>query len=198
MNSKQKGNNFERDMSRKLSLWWTEGRRDDAIWRSASSGALSTVSRGRYAAQAGDFAATDDAAAPLFQRVVIEAKRGYNQMSIQDLLDTPRVSMGKSQLYLILKKLYDEFRETRKIPLLLWKRDRRELLTVTLTVSIPFAFVPGEVNLPAVGELPPIHVETWERFSSVNGIGAVIKQVVTASLPPALPLSPRQEAVLPV
>ncbi len=96
MNSKNKGSGFEREMSRLLSLWWTDGKRDDAIWRSASSGALTTVGRGRYLAHTGDFAATDAEAAPLFDKVIIEAKRGYNRYSVQDLLDVPVDSLRKN------------------------------------------------------------------------------------------------------
>lgn len=43
MNSKAKGNSFERDVCRKLSEWLT-GKTDELIcWRSASSGATSTI-----------------------------------------------------------------------------------------------------------------------------------------------------------
>jgi hypothetical protein len=31
----KKGGKFERDMSRKLSLWWSYGNNDDLIWRSS-------------------------------------------------------------------------------------------------------------------------------------------------------------------
>ncbi len=127
-NNKQKGNNFERDMSRLLSLWWTQGRRDDAIWRSASSGALTTVGRGRYLAHTGDFAATDAEAAPLFDLVIIEAKRGYSRFSVQDLLDVPAASMDKNPVYEMLEKLTGACVTQKKFGLLLWKRDRRDLL----------------------------------------------------------------------
>lgn len=44
INSKGKGNNFERFVSKQLSLHLTNGKDEMAIWRSASSGALATTS----------------------------------------------------------------------------------------------------------------------------------------------------------
>lgn len=42
INSKAKGNKFERDISEGLSLWLTEGKEKRACWRSDSSGASAT------------------------------------------------------------------------------------------------------------------------------------------------------------
>ncbi len=128
MNSKNKGSGFEREMSRLLSLWWTDGKRDDAIWRSASSGALTTVGRGRYLAHTGDFAATDAEAAPLFDKVIIEAKRGYNRYSVQDLLDVPEKSLAKNPVWDMFDKLGTACFNQNKLGVLLWKRDQRDLL----------------------------------------------------------------------
>lgn len=43
INGKSKGNGFEREVSKKLSLHLTNGNEEMAIWRSSSSGATSTV-----------------------------------------------------------------------------------------------------------------------------------------------------------
>jgi len=40
---KAKGNAFERDICKQLSLWVTHGKRDDVLWRSAISGGRATV-----------------------------------------------------------------------------------------------------------------------------------------------------------
>jgi len=42
-NPKQKGNNFERDIAEKLSLWLTKGEEKRACWRSDTSGASATI-----------------------------------------------------------------------------------------------------------------------------------------------------------
>ena len=141
MNSKGKGSSFERECSRMLSLWWTNGKRDDAIWRSASSGALTTVGKGRYLAHTGDFAATDGEAELLFKHVIIEAKRGYNRYSVQDLLDVPEKSLAKSPVYEMVIKLIESGKTQKKHVMLLWKRDRRDLLVFTdirYTNMIPY------------------------------------------------------------
>ena len=172
-NNKAKGNNFERDMSRLLSLWWTDGKRDDAIWRSASSGALTTVGKGRYLAHTGDFAATDAEAAPLFDRVIIEAKRGYNRYSVQDLLDVPESSLQKNPVWEMFDKLGEACFRQRKIGLLLWKRDRRKLLAFCIDTRHCFSFHETE----RLGFLGPnatwTSVMIWEKFSTTVSAGQI-------------------------
>ncbi len=153
MNTKQKGNNFEREMSRMLSLWWTNGKRDDAIWRSASSGALTTVGKGRYLAHTGDFAATDAEAAPLFDRVIIEAKRGYSRYSVQDLLDVPDKAMPKNPVWDMFFKLGRACLGQHKLGLLLWKRDRRDLLVFARNSG----YFPGGI-FPHPGQIAPLRL----------------------------------------
>ena len=89
-----KGSQFEREICRDLSRWWTQNEdRDDVFWRSSNSGGRATV-RGRKGkrthGQAGDIAATDPIGEPLLQLLTIEAKRGYSTQTIADLIDRPR------------------------------------------------------------------------------------------------------------
>lgn len=90
--SRGKGSGYERDVCKQLSLWWTGGERDDVFWRSSGSGARATV-RGRKgtatAGQYGDVAATDPIGKPFTDMFTVEVKRGYNDHTIQDLLDCP-------------------------------------------------------------------------------------------------------------
>ena len=75
-----KGDQWERDLSKWMSLWWTEGDRDDVIWRVRASGsrATSRAKKGKATAGgAGDLYATDPVAQPLFDYWLAEAKRGY-------------------------------------------------------------------------------------------------------------------------
>lgn len=87
---KGKGSQFERDICRRLSHWWSENTRDDLFWRTAGSGARAT-SRGKKGkttyGQSGDLAATDPAGFPLINLLTIELKRGYSKDSIMDLFD---------------------------------------------------------------------------------------------------------------
>jgi len=171
VNTKQKGNNFERDCSRRLSLWWTNGKRDDAIWRSASSGALTTVGNGRYLAHTGDFAATDGEAELLFKHVIIEAKRGYNRYSVQDLLDVPQAALTKSPTYDMFHKLSAACSVQLKYGMLLWKRDRRELLVFFRDRLYPLGIPPiVPENAIWINVLCPDGVwmsgVPWSRFKS--------------------------------
>ena len=85
-----KGSQFERDLCRRLSEWWTAGARDDVFWRTAGSGGRATVRRKRgkmTAGAAGDIMATDPLGVDLMQLVTIECKRGYTRATIHDLVD---------------------------------------------------------------------------------------------------------------
>lgn len=85
-----KGGQFERDISRQLSLWWTEGREDSAFWRSSQSGGRATqrakVGKSTLNA-AGDLCAQNAEAQKLLNIVVFEIKRGYQSISIADIFE---------------------------------------------------------------------------------------------------------------
>lgn len=85
-----KGSSYERDLCRRLSLWWSEGEHDDLIWRTAGSGGRATVRRKagrRTVGHCGDLCATDPAAEALFRVFTFELKRGYGNANPFDLLD---------------------------------------------------------------------------------------------------------------
>lgn len=58
-NSKAKGSAFERAICKQLSLWLTQGKREDVLWRSAMSGGRATVAhrKGKDVRQCGDLCA---------------------------------------------------------------------------------------------------------------------------------------------
>ena len=188
-NNKQKGNNFERDMSRLLSLWWTKGKRDDAIWRSASSGALATIGKGRYLAHTGDFTATDAEAAPLFDKVIIEAKRGYSRFSVQDLLDVPATSRAKNPVYEMMAKLTEACSTQKKSGLLLWKRDRRDLLVFLITRSHDLiCYIPKIQMISGNGHI--LYGMRWDDFVTISEICQKLVLGMPVSSSAALPWSP--------
>lgn len=88
-----KGSQFERDICRKLSLWWTHGERDDVFWRSAGSGAMATSrmrTKGKSThGQHGDIHASDPVGEPLLKVCCFELKRGYGKWSPMDVVDAP-------------------------------------------------------------------------------------------------------------
>lgn len=95
-NPSRKGSAFERAVCRRLSEWWTDGKRDDIFWRTTTSGARATsrAVKGRSTyGQYGDIQATDPMGEPLLKLICFELKCGYPLVSVGDLLDT--VNGGK-------------------------------------------------------------------------------------------------------
>jgi len=87
-----KGSAFEREICKKLSLWWSNNQSDDIFWRTAGSGARATTRRksGKDTfGQAGDVQATDPVGQPLIDLCNIEIKRGYSKAHLAELLDAP-------------------------------------------------------------------------------------------------------------
>jgi hypothetical protein len=133
-----KGADFERDISRTLSLWWSHGERDDIFWRTSMSGGRATVRRkvGKATAyQAGDITATDPIGAPLIKATVIELKRGYKRWGILDMIDSKNPT--KTVLGGFLLQVEEELKQAGiRNFLLICRRDGRE----------PFVLMPTMVN----------------------------------------------------
>lgn len=76
----QKGGQYERDLCRQLSNWWTNGKHSDVFWRTSQSGGRATTrakSGQRTRGQEGDIAATHPSGLPFTRLFTIESKRGY-------------------------------------------------------------------------------------------------------------------------
>lgn len=86
-----KGSDWERKVSKILSLWWTDNERDDVFWRDKSSGGRATT-RGKTgkttACQCGDIVALDPVGAPLVGTLVMELKKGYKNWSVMDIIES--------------------------------------------------------------------------------------------------------------
>ena len=75
-----KGSQFERDICRELSIWWTQGERDDIFWRTSGSGARATTRAKKgdaTANSAGDIGYLDEIGKPFLDYFMVELKRGY-------------------------------------------------------------------------------------------------------------------------
>ncbi len=84
MNSKRKGGAFEREIARSLSLWISNGLRDDLLWRSSMSGGRATIGlKGgiKRRAQVGDLSAISAEGELLLNHVVIEIK-SYRELNL--------------------------------------------------------------------------------------------------------------------
>ena len=149
MTKSKKGSSFEREICKKLSLWWTEGERDDVFWRTAGSGAMAKVrskSRKTTFGQYGDIQATDPIGQPLINLCSIELKRGYSKTTFADIIDKPE--KAKPQQYELFIEQASTDAKNAKSPywLLITKRDRREAL-VTMPWNLYRNFKPLFKNL---------------------------------------------------
>jgi|LakMenE18May11ns_1017448.scaffolds.fasta_scaffold9956568_3 hypothetical protein len=85
-----KGGQFERDVCREISLWWSDGTNDDWFWRSSQSGGRATqrAKNGQTTINAaGDIAAQCGEAQVLLDYTTWELKRGYPRVSVADLYE---------------------------------------------------------------------------------------------------------------
>ncbi len=128
MSGKNKGSQFERDVCRELSLWWSHGERDDIFWRSVTSGARATQrskSRKQTHGQYGDIQATDPIGQPLLCIFCFELKRGYPNASVSDLIECDNGGQFGKWLKQAWKstKLGGSF-----YPILLTKRNQRAVV----------------------------------------------------------------------
>ena len=133
-----KGINFERDICKQLSLWWSNGKTDDIFWRTSGSGARAkTRSKTGQATfgQYGDVQATDPIGQPLLDVCNIELKRGYSTQTIAHLLDTlPGNKLQTYELF-IKQAIQDHKKAGSYFWMLIVKRDRRQPM-----VYIPMKF----------------------------------------------------------
>ena len=96
-NRAYKGRRFEIWLANRLSMWWTNGERDDVFWHTHDSGGRATRRTRKGKATKGlhgDICAVDLMGQSLLELVTIEAKRGYPGVSLQDLLDKPSGKRG--------------------------------------------------------------------------------------------------------
>lgn len=123
--SKQKGSSFERDTCRKLSLWLSQGERDDLLWRSAMSGGRATVGLAdgvTRRAQAGDLSSIDAMSHSFIDTHVVECKH-YRMIEADTLVFT-----NKGELAKFWDRAQEDAMEHGKRPWLIAKQNHRPTL----------------------------------------------------------------------
>lgn len=121
---KGKGSAFERDVCKRLSVWWTGDPKGDCFWRSAMSGGRSTVTG--TSTGAGDIVGTTARGDELVQLVTFEVKRGYPTADPFAMVEGPR---GSS----VFEGFIDQAEESRRVAgsrmwSIIHKRDRRNAM----------------------------------------------------------------------
>lgn len=134
MAKSKKGSKFERDMCKRLSMWYSHEKRDDIFWRTAGSGARATVrmKQGKMTADsAGDISALHPSGKRLTRLCIFELKRGYSAknrsrgVSILTIVD--KLLKEKEPILVEWhKKLVKELKEhKRKFGFIIFQRDRK-------------------------------------------------------------------------
>lgn len=138
MGRSRKGGQYERQICRILSLWWTNGTDDDVFWRSSQSGGRATTraKKGKGTkGHCGDISATDDVGLPFTKIVTVEIKRGYKNSGISEILDKPKKLKQSETEGFIQQAREAAKRAGTPFWMLIHKRDAREPL-----VYIPASF----------------------------------------------------------
>jgi len=98
----KKGSSFERLICKRLSLWWTNNKRDDVFWRTSGSGARATQRKKNKQdtyGQHGDVQAIDPIGEPLTKLCSIEIKCGYSSNTFAELLEKKQNLKSKPCMY---------------------------------------------------------------------------------------------------
>lgn len=145
--SKAKGGAFEREVCKRLSLWLSEGKHDDLLWRSAMSGGRATVQfkKGRAnRTQAGDISAIAPQGEKLTRLFLIECKF-YRSLDLLGLFREDRAG-GIASFW---SKCKSDAEKATRLPLLIAKQNRFPELVVVdergasrLDLASPVAFFP--------------------------------------------------------
>ena len=121
-----KGSNFERSVSKKLSLWLSGGEDDSWVWRTSSSGARAKTraKQGKATSNSsGDLKAENPKAFVIFENCSWELKNGYGTYCLLDLID--KKSKNPKQVEKFFLQAKEDCKNANvKYPILVLKRDR--------------------------------------------------------------------------
>lgn len=124
VNSKAKGSSFERGVCKRLSLWISHDKQEDALWRSSQSGGRSTTAfkKGkRFSDQAGDICSIHPIGRPLTDRFLIECKH-IKTLKFSGLIT------NKGNLVEFWAKAKEQATQHKKMPMLIAKQNSQPVI----------------------------------------------------------------------
>lgn len=128
VNGKNKGSSYEREISKKLSLWLSEGKRDDILWRTQNSGGRFTIRRKKgidTQNQDGDITSTDPSAQFFSDIFTVELKR-YKDINLWSIIT------GKGGgLMSFWEQTCRQAESSNKIPILIAKQNQKPDLWIS-------------------------------------------------------------------
>lgn len=165
---KSKGNSFEREVCKRLSIWWSEGKDDTVFWRSQSSGGRATqrTKRGKATdGQYGDIMADGPLGRILIDLFTIELKRGYNTTSPVELIDRSD-SAALQQLEFWFMKLQECLQYSGSFSWwLIHKRDRRKELLYVPMMAADVLKKEGLLNMKQLRDRITVHSRLrWSEY----------------------------------
>lgn len=116
---KSKGSSFERFLCKELSLWLSNGKHQDLLWRSAMSGGRSTVAMKKgvkMSAQVGDISSIHKLGHSFINRFMIEAKF-YKSLNYDSLIK------GNGNLITFWQRACEDAKTHGKLPMLIAKQN---------------------------------------------------------------------------
>lgn len=128
-NGKRKGSNYEREISKKLSLWLSDGIDDDIFWRSQNSGGRHTI---RYKknktleGQSGDIASTRSGISEDFLKVFSIEIKFYKDINLWGL-----ITGNNGGLLDFWKQSYKQAKRVNKISILIAKENYKPTLFIS-------------------------------------------------------------------
>jgi hypothetical protein len=158
---KQKGASFERAVCKQLSLWISQGKRQDLYWRSAMSGGRATVGRKTGTDlnhQAGDICAVHPEGHVLTNSLYFECKH-LKRFTLDHLI----TGSNASPLTAIWKTTCKEAFHYMRIPVLIAKQNLMPVLLITTSRGLDQLNIPDEAirihaYLPRGGKTPSLYI----------------------------------------
>lgn len=149
VNGSRKGRNYERDIAKDLSLWWSNGKRNDVFYHTHGSGSIGTrrnpVSKNYY----GDIMSIDAEGEPFTNLFNLELKCGYEKrrkvelksgkkivlITRYDLLD----KLDSKQAVTVIEDFWIQCsldaKKSKREPILIFQRHRRNSLICCNCIS---------------------------------------------------------------
>ncbi len=182
-----KGSEFERELAKRLSLWWTNGERNDIFWRTSQSGGRATqrskkgeTTFGSY----GDLTAVDPIGAPLLKMFTIELKRGSSHGSPGDLLDFKPVNGSHPWVACLMQAIKSHQESGSKAWLLIHKRDHR--LPIVYLESRILKWIQSPTSTPYTimrMRLVVREVKEEQVYEQVNFVGLPLETFLDSVFP---------------
>lgn len=128
-NGKRKGSNYEREISKKLSLWLSNNKDDSIFWRSQNSGGRHTI---RYKknqtleGQSGDIASTRGGISEDFLKVFSIEIKFYKDINLWGI-----ITKSNGGILDFWKQADEQSRRVKKVPILITKENYKPTLFIS-------------------------------------------------------------------